>query len=77
VMGFARLHGVPHAALMLLPLFFILSLALLRVRENRTAELLPASCLKWMCILKRWFLVTPTSPTRSKAPISHPTLRIV
>ncbi len=29
-MGFAGLHGMPHAALMLLPLFFILSLALLR-----------------------------------------------
>lgn len=40
MMGFAGLHGMPQASLMLLPLFFILSLALLRVRENRTAELL-------------------------------------
>jgi hypothetical protein len=30
MMGFARLHGMPHAALMLLPMFFILFLALLR-----------------------------------------------
>jgi len=29
-MGFVGLHGIPHAALMLLPLFFVLFLALLR-----------------------------------------------
>jgi hypothetical protein len=50
-MGFVGLHGIPHAALMLLPLFFILFLALLRAywcwrNLHLLARSTPESCQK-------------------------------
>jgi len=51
VIGFAGLHEMPHAALMSLPLFFILSLALLRAywcwhNLHHSARSMSESCQK-------------------------------